>query len=68
LLSGNGAVQIQWPTVPGKTYVLLYSTDLETWTIWGDSILGDGSMATMTDTSASQQNQPHYYRVVITGF
>ncbi len=54
--------------VAGKTYAMQYSTDLVSWSALGDSVLGDGSVATVTETPVNPQNQQQYYRLIITGF
>jgi len=64
----NGYVQIRWQTVSGKTYAVQYSTDLVSWSDLRDPVQGDGSIATVNDTSRIQQEGQKYYRIVIVGF
>ena len=68
LLVNNGQIQIRWQTVAGKTYAMKYSPDLVSWSALGYSVLGDGSVATVTETPVNPQNQQQYYRLIITGF
>jgi hypothetical protein len=68
LINTNGQIQIRWQTVAGKTYAVQYSSGLISWSNLGNSVQGDGSIATVTDPSTIQQNGQRYYRVVVVGF
>jgi hypothetical protein len=67
LISGNHA-QISWQTVAGKTYTVQYSTNLVSWNALGTAVVGNGTLATVTDPSAIPQYGSRYYRIALTGF
>jgi hypothetical protein len=70
-LLNNGQIQIRWKSVAGKTYSVQYSADASSWSSLGGSVVGDGSIISVTDPvfdpSNSQESQ-RYYRVVLTDY
>jgi hypothetical protein len=62
----DGHMQLRWKTVAGKSYAVQYSTDLFSWTDVGSEVFGDGSMASLTDSSAVTGRG--FYRIRLTGF
>jgi hypothetical protein len=58
-------IQIRWPTVAGKLYQVQFSRDLVEWIDYAEQILGDGSIATVTDATLPERNATWFYRVVI---
>ena len=61
----NGAVQVNWTSVLGKTYTIEWSTNLIQWNSIGNSMVGNGSPASFTDSSAGTQSTERFYRVVV---
>lgn len=45
------AIEVEFPTVPGKVYQLQGSSDLKTWTDLGETVFGNGSTVTRTLSS-----------------
>ncbi|MFO1512764.1 MAG: PQQ-dependent sugar dehydrogenase [Verrucomicrobiota bacterium] len=67
-LWNSGQIQIQWKTVPGKSYVVQYSGDLATWETLGANVVGDGNLATVMDTVSIQPSDQRYYRILLANF
>ena len=61
----DGYTQITWQSVPGKSYTVRYSSDLNTWNDLGDSVQGDGSILSSTDPTPVGQMANRIYRVFI---
>lgn len=64
--NANGALEINWSTVPAKRYQAQFSTDLIVWTNLGPEIAGTGSRASTLDSTAPYRNARWFYRVMIT--
>lgn len=64
-LWNNNQLQIRWPTVAGKTYVVQYSSNLVGWATLGSNVIGDGTMATVIDPASLQQIGKRYYRILL---
>ncbi|MDQ2868156.1 MAG: DUF1800 family protein, partial [Verrucomicrobiota bacterium] len=58
----GGNVTVHWPSVVGKRYQLATSTDLQTWTPFGNLLPGTGSDLIV---SVSQSSLPTYYHVTV---
>jgi len=63
-----GQIQIRWQSVAGKTYAIMYSSDLQTWQTLGEPLVGYGSIMSVIDTITPVQQGPRYYRVAVVGF
>ncbi|MGA2870542.1 MAG: hypothetical protein ABSF34_15450 [Verrucomicrobiota bacterium] len=61
---GNHA-QINWQTVAGKNYSVQYSDDLKTWSPLATSITGYGTVASVLDSTPTQQAPQRLYRVFV---
>jgi hypothetical protein len=59
------AVEIGWKGVAGTNYQVQYTTNLSSgnWTNWGGTIVGNGSMNTVLDSTRT--NACKFYRVVV---
>jgi glucose/arabinose dehydrogenase len=67
LLSG-GQFQVRWQTVAGKTYTVQYSSDLISWSNLGNAVVGDGSVASVTDSVHTPAGKQTFYRIWLNGF
>jgi NHL repeat-containing protein len=65
VVSVGGYAQISWQSVSGKTYTVQYSDDLKTWNSLGDSMVGNGSTISVSDTTSTQQAPHRMYRVFL---
>ena len=65
-LVSSGQIQIRWQTVAGKSYTVQYSTNLTAWNDLGDPVQGDGSIASVIDTTPIANRR--FYRIRVTGF
>jgi hypothetical protein len=61
----NSSTTISWDSVLGKNYTVQWSSDLVTWNALGNPVLGNGSLASMTDSTPGQQNRQRFYRVLV---
>jgi hypothetical protein len=64
----EGQIRIRWQTVAGKSYLIQYSSDLSTWATLGGPIVGDGSVASVVDSSATLKAGQRFYRIVLNDF
>jgi len=64
----GGATQITWYSVPGKNYVVQYSTDLISWTAIGGTLQGTGSEMDFNDPAPLPNSGSRFYRVSLTNF
>jgi hypothetical protein len=60
---GNGSMQLQWSSVPGRVYRVEVSTNLATWTPVSDWV--QATAGTSLYTVPSLSNGPHMYRVQV---
>jgi hypothetical protein len=65
VITVGGYAQISWQTVSGKTYTVQYSDDLKTWNSLGGSLVGNGSIISVSDTTLTQQAPHRMYRVFL---
>jgi sugar lactone lactonase YvrE len=63
-MNGNGT-QISWDSVLGKNYTVQWSSDLVTWNNIGNPVPGNGTFATIIDSTPGRQNQQRFYRVLV---
>ncbi len=61
----NSGTTIKWDSVLGKNYTVQWSSDLVTWNTLGNPIAGNGSLASMTDSTPGRQNRQRFYRVLV---
>ena len=63
-VSESGAVKLFWQSQPGKSYRILYTSDLGAgpWSPLGDDILATDIVTFRTDTPAA--GQPRFYRIL----
>lgn len=66
----NGALVIEFASVPGKTYVVEYSPDMQTWTSAVPPVIAAGTRVQWTDAGPPKTDSPpgglgqRFYRVV----
>jgi hypothetical protein len=66
-VAGGASLQIEFPTVAGKTYRLYYIDDLTAawpWPVLQDNIPGTGSSVVITDATALAQSR-RFYRLAV---
>jgi sugar lactone lactonase YvrE len=61
----NNHTQISWQSVPGKSYLVKYSSDLITWNTLGTPIPGTGVIASITDPTSTDETGQRFYRVFV---
>lgn len=61
----NRTTRFEWPTTPGREYVLEVSHDLHTWQAVSDRVRGDGQVRTVT-LSALDPRLQYFFRVRVT--
>jgi glucose/arabinose dehydrogenase len=64
-VTNTGGTTIIWDSVSGKNYTVQWSSDLVTWNTFGNPVPGNGSFATILDSTPGRQNQQRFYRVLV---
>ncbi|HTR42687.1 MAG TPA: chitobiase/beta-hexosaminidase C-terminal domain-containing protein [Pseudomonadales bacterium] len=61
----NSGTTISWDSVLGKNYTVQWSSDLVTWNTLGNPVSGNGSLASIIDSTPGRQNHQRFYRVLV---
>jgi hypothetical protein len=63
VMDRSGRLHIRWSTIAGKRYQLQFSRDLNDWIDVGSEVLGDGSLAEVTDPNILDSHAHWFYRI-----